>query len=71
MPKKKDKNTNHFNAVVGTSVKEAREKAGWSQEELGDFIGVSRAMVSLVESGKCGLSLQQAEKIKSVLEVTF
>ena len=33
-------------------VRESREKLGWSQEELGERAGLSRAWVSLVELGK-------------------
>jgi len=38
--------------TIGDRIREAREANGWSQQQLGDFVGVSRAAVSQWESGE-------------------
>lgn len=40
-------------ADIGPLLKEARRKAGLSQAQLADPLGMSRATVSAIESGRC------------------
>lgn len=37
--------------ALGARLKEARVYRGFSQEEIGDYLGISRSSVSLMESG--------------------
>lgn len=38
---------------IGPLLKEARQKAGLSQEQLARPLGMSRATISAIESGRC------------------
>lgn len=38
---------------IGSLLKEARQKAGLSQEQLARPLGMSRATISAIESGRC------------------
>jgi transcriptional regulator with XRE-family HTH domain len=40
-------------ADIATPLKEARQKAGLSQAELAEPLGMSRATISAIESGRC------------------
>lgn len=51
------------------NLKNARNKAGYTQEELADRIGVSRAYVGYLEQGRNTPSLGVLEKIARVLKV--
>jgi y4mF family transcriptional regulator len=37
---------------IGPLLRDARRKRGWTQRELSEAVGVSRAWVSMVENGK-------------------
>ena len=36
---------------LGTRLREAREYAGFSQEQVAEFLGISRSAISLIEKG--------------------
>lgn len=40
------------NFLIGEAIREARTKKGLTQEQLGELIGVQRAQISKIESGK-------------------
>jgi transcriptional regulator with XRE-family HTH domain len=40
-------------ADIGPLLKQARKKAGLSQAQLADPLGMSRATISAIESGRC------------------
>jgi len=40
------------NAIIGSNICHFREKLGLSQETLGEYLGISREMVSYYENGK-------------------
>ena len=47
------------------SLKEARERAGWSQQRLADELGVSRQTVISIEKGRYDPSLPLAFRLSS------
>ncbi|MFH1011446.1 MAG: helix-turn-helix transcriptional regulator, partial [bacterium] len=48
---------------IGERIREARKRAGLSQEALADRIGVNRSYLSLVENGKSSPTFEFVEKI--------
>ncbi|MBE6403890.1 MAG: helix-turn-helix transcriptional regulator [Lentisphaeria bacterium] len=54
---------------LGANVKRERIKRNWTQDELAKFCGVSKAMLSQVESGKVNPTIGTLWKIASALEV--
>lgn len=55
---------------IGERVKTAREAAGMSQEALGSLIGRDKSAISLMESGKRGISVQHIARLAKALDVT-
>ena len=47
----------HLYPAIASIIKEARKKAGLSQQQLADFCGLSRSYISFVERGERGLSV--------------
>ena len=64
------KDEKSFLRRVGEAVREAREKKGWSQEELGFESGVHRTYVGAIERGERNLSLLSLRKITNALKVS-
>lgn len=54
---------------VGSLVQAAREKRGWSLAELARRSGVSRSLVSRIESGRMSGSLETVVGIAGVLDI--
>lgn len=55
----------------GQRLRQIREKQGVSQERLAELAGLHRTYVSLVERGRCNISLLNVEKLAAALEVTM
>jgi transcriptional regulator with XRE-family HTH domain len=55
----------------GKRIKELREQAFMTQEELGEVLGITHSAVSLIEAGKRGLNVKTADKIAAALGVTL
>lgn len=51
----------------GKNVKEIRQLRGYTQEQFSDMLNVSLNYVSLLERGKCGISLSTIVKVCKVL----
>lgn len=49
-------------------IKEYRKSRGWSQDDLARRAGTSNQMISMLERGKRGLTLQWMERIANALE---
>lgn len=56
--------------LVGSRLREARKNKNISQAELGDFLGISKASVSLYESEKRNPKLETIIEMMYVLGVT-
>lgn len=50
------------------SLKEARERAGWSQQRLADELGVSRQTVISIEKGRYDPSLPLAFRLAAAFD---
>jgi len=51
---------------VKNKVKELRKKRGWTQDELGERLGISRQSVHSIETGKYDPSLPLAFRIADI-----
>jgi len=47
---------------VGETIKNFREKRGFSQNDLATFMNISRATISKIENGKFAISVDYLEK---------
>lgn len=60
----------NINISVGASIKRARERAGLTQEQLSELIGIGTKSLSAVERGTVGISLTTLQRICDVLSVS-
>ena len=56
---------------VNDIVREAREKKGWSREELGEKIYEKASVVTRIESGKMVPDLKLARKIEKLMNIVL
>ena len=56
---------------MNNKIKELREKKGWSQEHLGEMVGVSRQTVIAIEKGKYNPLLELAFKLRNVFDLSI
>lgn len=54
--------------VLGKKIQKRRLEVGYTQEELGDKVGISRAYMGYIEQGRYAPSLEVLEKIAKVLK---
>ena len=54
---------NEYYLVVGSKIREHREKAGLTQVELADAVGLSRTSLTNIERGRQRLMLDQFDSI--------
>jgi len=55
--------------VLGKKVQKLRIKSGYTQEELAEKIGISRAYMGFIEQGRYSPSLEVLEKLARALKV--
>lgn len=60
-----------FDAAFGRLVKDRRDKAGWSQEELATRVGLSRVSIVNIEAGRQRISLAHAISVASQLGIAL
>ena len=53
------------------SIKSARKRRGWTQEQLANAIGVKRSVISKYESGSISPSIDTIQKIADALEISI
>ncbi len=56
--------------IIGKRIKEARKSKGLTQENLVEYMDVSIAYLSKVETGKIHINLERLSQICNILEVT-
>jgi DNA-binding XRE family transcriptional regulator len=56
---------------IGDTIRELREKRGYSQDELADIMKVNRSTISKVENGKFSFSIDHLYKFSWFLEFEF
>ena len=61
------KNKKEINILVGTNIKREREKAGYTQEQFSEMIGIGTKSLSAIERGTVGVSLTLLVKICNTL----
>ncbi len=54
---------------LGSNLKAARKKRGWTQEELAERSGVQAGEISRMEAGKRDPQISTLEKLAAALEV--
>ncbi len=54
--------------VLGKKIQKRRNELGFTQEELGDKVGISRAYMGYIEQGRYAPSLEVLEKIAKALK---
>ncbi len=59
-----------FNALYPKVYRQLRERAGLTQEELADELGISRFTVNKVESGRAHLTAQQEQTLLELAQCT-
>lgn len=64
---KKQKRGTEKNVALGNRIKRMREKADLSQEQLAGKVGLTQTTISLIETGKRGISIGTLQKIASAL----
>ena len=57
--------------VLGRKIQKRREEVGYTQEELGDKVGISRAYMGYIEQGRYAPSLEVLEKIAKALKTSI
>lgn len=53
--------------MIGLKIKEAREAANLTQQELGDKVGIPKSNISRLEKGKHGKYIETLDKIAVAL----
>jgi len=56
---------------LGARLKEARTYRGFSQEEVAEFVGVSRSSISLIENGQRGIDTLELQRLAKLYECTI
>ncbi len=59
-----------LNVQLGVRLQTARERVGYTQEQLSELIGVTPNHLSAIERGASGISLEALQKICPVLGVS-
>jgi transcriptional regulator with XRE-family HTH domain len=57
--------------TIGQRIRHYREQRNLTQQQLADMIGVSNSEISLLESDKRRLTLENLDKIIKALDVKF
>lgn len=58
------------NRIIGDNIRVLRDNAGFTQNNLAQFLGVDQSLISKVEKGERSLSADMIEKIASLFGVT-
>jgi len=54
---------------IAHRLREARAKQGWSQEQLAELLGCSRAKLNRVENGRAELTMTEIDLVARVFKV--
>ena len=67
----KEKYIRDFRSKIGEAIKEAREKRGYSQDELAEIMEVNRSTISKIENGKFAITIDYLAKFSWHLGFDF
>lgn len=56
---------------IGNSIKELREKRGYSQEEIANILEVKTITISKIENGKFSYNIDYLSRLASILNFDF
>jgi transcriptional regulator with XRE-family HTH domain len=56
---------------IGSRIRSAREKRGYTEAQLAELIGATAAFVPLAESGEADIPLYQLMRIADLLQVSL
>ncbi len=59
-----------LNVLVGTNIKREREKAGYTQDQFSELLGIGSKSLSSIERGVVGVSLTTLLKICEILHIS-
>lgn len=59
-----------LNVLVGENIKREREKAGYTQDQFSELLGIGSKSLSSIERGVVGISLTTLLKICEILHVS-
>ena len=59
-----------LNIQIGSNIQTARNRAGYTQEQLSELIGVTPNHLSAIERGACGASLENIQRICKLLGIS-
>lgn len=60
-----------YRTKIGDTIKNIREKKGYSQDELAEIMNVNRSTISKIENGKFNLSIDYLSKFSWFLDFEF
>lgn len=63
-------NRKDLNVLVGANIKREREKAGFTQDQFSELLGIGSKSLSSVERGVVGVSLTTLLKICDILHIS-
>jgi transcriptional regulator with XRE-family HTH domain len=55
-------------AVLAKQLRDARRELGFTQKDIGEIIGVTRQVVTCIESGTQNVTLETIEKLAAALD---
>jgi transcriptional regulator with XRE-family HTH domain len=58
-------------AVLAEELRKARKKSGFTQKELGQMIGVTRQLITRIESGTQNVTIEALQKLAGALDYEF
>lgn len=68
MPTPKTRHT--LRRLLARRARQERRKRDWSQEQLGQISGLHRTYVSLIERGRCNVSIDNLERLAEALDLS-
>jgi len=63
--------SHELQAKVGIRVREARARAGLSQDELAKAMGATHSLISLIETGRQNMTLQTLDRVARTLNTSI
>ena len=64
------KDKKELNVLVGINIKREREKAGFTQDQFSEMLGIGSKSLSAIERGVVGISLTTLLKVCDILSVS-
>lgn len=63
-------NRKNLNVLVGANIKREREKAGFTQDQFSELLGIGSKSLSSIERGVVGVSLATLLRICDILHIS-